>query len=153
MDQISQHFCTQDKARQSVWTRIQSYGISLRTFERSSRVHYLSTITIYVLVSLPHFLPLFALLIDWKAQKFLKVCSVRMWRHCMNSDMGSVARAPPTLQNFTNVESCSWCKNVSGHWNAEKWQYKCNNYDSTKSLFLYILHFLVNKKNDVAIQI
>lgn len=72
MDQISQHFCTQDKARQSVWTRIQSYGISLRTFERSSRVHYLSTITIYILVSLHHFLPLFVLLTDWKAQKFLK---------------------------------------------------------------------------------
>jgi len=94
MDHISQHFCTQDKARQSVWTRIQSYGISLRTSERSSRVHYLSTITIYVLVPLPHFLPLFALLIDWKAQKFLKGCSVRMWRHCTTSDMGSVACAP-----------------------------------------------------------
>lgn len=54
---------------------------------------------------------------------------------------GQCCTCSPTLQNFTNVGSCSWYKNVSGHWNAEKLQYKCNSYDSTKSLFLYILLF------------
>lgn len=150
IDQISQHFCTQDKARQSVGIRIQSYGISLRTFERSSRVHYLSTITIYILIPLPQSLPLFALFNRLEGTKFLKGLQCENVKTLHEFWHGQCCTCSPTPQKLTTVESCLWCKNVSDHWNAEKLQYKCNSYDSKKSLFLYILHFLVNKKNDNA---